>query len=64
MQGWCGSSSSTQMRTSRNFETVDDRGFVYFTSFNLSDCKVTWDRDLMRLEVAISTDVARATEAP
>jgi hypothetical protein len=50
--------------TSRNFETVDDRGFVYFTSVNLSNCKVSWDRDLMRLEVAISTAVARATEAP
>lgn len=49
---------------SRNFETVDERGFVYFTSFNLSGCKVTWDRDLMRLEVALSTDVAAATEAP
>ena len=49
---------------SRNFETVDDRGFIYFTSFNLSNCKVSWDRDLMRLEIAISTDLARATEAP
>lgn len=49
---------------SRNFETVDHQGFVYFTSFNLIDCRVSWDRDLMRLEVAISTDVARETEAP
>jgi hypothetical protein len=49
---------------SRNFETVDDRGFVYFTSFNLSNCKVSWDRDLMRLEVVISTTVAPATEIP
>jgi hypothetical protein len=49
---------------SRNFETVDDQGFIYFTSFNLIDCRMTWDRDLMRLKVTISTDVARATEAP
>jgi hypothetical protein len=49
---------------SRNFESVDDQGFIYFTSFNLSDCRVTWDRDLMRLEIAISTDLAHATEAP
>jgi hypothetical protein len=49
---------------SRNFETVDDRGFIYFTSLNLSNCKVTWDRDLMRLEVVISSTIARATEAP
>ena len=49
---------------SRNFETVDERGFVYFTSVNLANCKVSWDRDLMRLEVAISTAETRATEAP
>jgi hypothetical protein len=49
---------------SRNFESVDDRGFIYFTSVNLSNCSVSWDRDLMRLEVAISTPEARATEAP
>jgi hypothetical protein len=49
---------------SRNFETVDARGFIYFTSVNLSNCSVSWDRDLMRLEVAISTAETRATEAP
>jgi hypothetical protein len=48
---------------SRNFETVDERAFIYFTSVNLSNCRVRWDRDLMRLAVAISTET-RATEAP
>ncbi len=49
---------------SRNFETVDDRGFIYLTSVNLSNCNVGWDRDLVRLEVAISIAQARATETP
>ena len=49
---------------SRNFETVDGRGFIYFTSLNLSNCKVSWDRDLLRLEVSISTTEARVAEAP
>jgi hypothetical protein len=49
---------------SRNFETVDERGFLFLTSVNLSNCSVGWDRDLIRLEVAISIAQARATEAP
>jgi hypothetical protein len=38
---------------SRNFETVGDRAYVYFTRYNLHDCRSGQDRDLMRRAVRI-----------
>lgn len=37
----------------RNFETVGDSAFLYLTRLNLTDCRITWDRDLVRLPVSI-----------
>jgi hypothetical protein len=38
---------------SRNFEDVGDTPYLYMSRLNLSDCKVTWDRDLVRVPVRI-----------
>jgi hypothetical protein len=38
---------------SRNFEDVGSTAYLYMTRLNLSGCKVTWDRDLVRLPVRI-----------
>lgn len=38
----------------RNFETVGDRAYVYLTRFNLENCKLGMDRDLIRVPVRIS----------
>jgi hypothetical protein len=41
---------------SRNFETVGDQPWLYLTRLNLDRCRVTWNRDLVRLPVRITTD--------
>jgi hypothetical protein len=38
---------------SRNFESVGDQAWLYLTRFNLHDCKLTMDRDLVRIPVTI-----------
>lgn len=38
---------------SRNFETVGDTAWLYLTRFNVRDCKLVMDRDLVRIPVAI-----------
>jgi hypothetical protein len=38
---------------SRNFDDVGGSPYLYMTRLNLADCKVTWDRDLVRLPVRI-----------
>ena len=40
----------------RNFEDVGDRAHLYLTRLNLDKCRVTWDRDLVRLPVQITVD--------
>lgn len=39
---------------SRNFETIGDRPYLYLTRLNLENCRVTWNRDLVRLPVRVS----------
>jgi hypothetical protein len=39
--------------TSRNFETVGDRAYLYFTRWNTTNCRKTLDRDLVRVPVRI-----------
>lgn len=39
---------------SRTFETVGDRAYLYMTRFNLKDCKLVMDRDLVRLPVTLT----------
>jgi hypothetical protein len=36
---------------SRNFETTGRRGYLYFTRLNYSDCRLTPDRDLIRMPI-------------
>ena len=36
-----------------SFEDIGDTGFLYMTRYQLRDCKVTWDRDLVRVPVAL-----------
>ncbi|MBM6594396.1 hypothetical protein [Microvirga pudoricolor] len=36
-----------------SFEDVGDSGYLYMTRYQLRDCKVTWDRDLVRVPVAV-----------
>ncbi|MBP2302048.1 hypothetical protein [Azospirillum picis] len=38
---------------SANFDDIGKTAYVYLTRLNLSKCKITWDRDLMRLPVTI-----------
>lgn len=38
---------------SRLFETIGDTAYLYLTRFNLTDCKLGMDRDLVRLPVRI-----------
>lgn len=38
----------------RNFSDVGDAGYVYMTAFNLKDCTIKADRDLVRLPVHIT----------
>ena len=40
--------------TSRNFEDVGASPYLYMTRLNLTACKPTWDRDLVRLPIKIS----------
>lgn len=39
---------------SRNFDTVGDRAFLYLTRFNMTDCKLPMNRDLVRYKVTIA----------
>ena len=39
--------------TSASFEDVDGDAYLYFVRYNLERCKVTWNRDLMRVPVHI-----------
>lgn len=41
---------------SRTFETVGDTAYLYLTRFNLADCKLGMDRDLVRLPVRIDVE--------
>jgi hypothetical protein len=38
---------------SRNFEDIDDRGFIYLTDLHLEGCRLGADRDLVRIPVAL-----------
>jgi hypothetical protein len=39
---------------SANFDTVSDRAYLYMTRFNMTDCRLPMDRDLVRVPVRIS----------
>ena len=39
---------------SRNFVTVDDQAYLYFVRFHYTDCKVTFNRDLVRVPISFS----------
>lgn len=39
----------------RNFMTVSDSAQLFLTRFNLHDCKITMDRDLIRIPIRIGT---------
>lgn len=42
--------------TDRNFGTIGARGYIYYTRFNSAkDCKGTYDRDLMRIPIKITS---------
>lgn len=41
---------------SRNFETVGERAYLYVMRLNLERCRITWNRDLVRLPVRIAAD--------
>ncbi|MGO4571233.1 hypothetical protein [Microvirga sp. 2TAF3] len=38
-----------------SFEDFGASGFLYLTRYQLKDCKVTWDRDLVRVPVTVKT---------
>ncbi|PWC90896.1 hypothetical protein TSH100_02465 [Azospirillum sp. TSH100] len=38
---------------SRNFEDVGNSAYVYMTRLNLDKCRITWNRDLVRMRVEI-----------
>jgi hypothetical protein len=39
---------------SRNFAVTDDDAYVYYTRFNLEDCEIGADRDLVRMPVRLT----------
>ena len=39
---------------SRNFDTTGQRTYLYFTRFNYTACRMTTDRDLVRIAVEFS----------
>ncbi|MXN64361.1 hypothetical protein GR183_05550 [Stappia sp. GBMRC 2046] len=39
----------------RNFDHADGAAYLYFVRYNLESCKVTWDRDLVRVPVRVVT---------
>lgn len=43
----------------RNFDTVGDRAYLYATRFNMTDCKLPMDRDLVRFPVKLAGAAAR-----
>ncbi|MGH2980199.1 MAG: PKD domain-containing protein, partial [Solirubrobacterales bacterium] len=58
--------------TSRNFDTIGQRPFLYFTRFNMSGCSTSLDRDLIRIPIEFSNQqpggpaatLAASTQAP
>lgn len=46
-----------------SFETVGDRAWLLFTRFNVPDCRITSDRDLVRMPVTITPRGAAAGAA-
>ncbi len=38
----------------RSFEDMDDTAFLYLARFNLDRCRITWDRDLIRVPVRVT----------
>lgn len=40
--------------TTPSFQDTADKAYIYFTRYRLTGCKVTWDRDLVRVPVIIS----------
>lgn len=38
----------------RNFETIGDRPYLYFTRFHLENCKLLLDRDLFRIPLTLA----------
>jgi hypothetical protein len=57
---------------SRNFDTVGQRPFLYFTRFNMSACSTSLDRDLIRIPIEFSNQqpggpaatLSASTQAP
>jgi hypothetical protein len=43
---------------SRNFETVGDNAQLFLTRFNLQNCEVSLDRDLIRFPVKIQAQLS------
>ncbi|WP_434621791.1 hypothetical protein [Azospirillum sp. B2RO_4] len=41
---------------SRNFDDVGKTAYVYMTRLNLDKCRITWNRDLVRMPVEIGED--------
>jgi hypothetical protein len=41
--------------TTRSFEDIADRGYLYLVRYNLTSCRVDWNRDLVRIPVEIRT---------
>ncbi|NIX78342.1 hypothetical protein [Microvirga terricola] len=39
-----------------SFEDIGERGFLYLTRYQLKNCAVTWDRDLVRIPVTIQVE--------
>ena len=37
-----------------SFQDTSDKAYIYYTRYQLTGCKVTWDRDLVRVPVTIS----------
>jgi hypothetical protein len=42
--------------TDRNFMTIGDSADLFLTRFNLTGCKTSMDRDLIRIPIVISVD--------
>jgi hypothetical protein len=49
--------------TSRNFETVGQRAYIFYTVHHLSGCNGTLDRDLMRIPIEFSDQTASGPTA-
>jgi len=40
----------------RNFMTIGKSAELFLTRFNVTDCRISMDRDLIRMPIAISAD--------